>query len=97
MQVIVFVERYEETIMDIEKLNAERQNFMHTAEELSRKGKSLESDLQDLDQELNEDERETARAITEENAHLSEMLDIIYGLINDMERITREQTAQAGL
>lgn len=97
MQVMVFVEKYEDSITDIQKLNKERQNFMHTAEELSRKGKSLASDLQNLDQELNKDERETAKAITEENEHLSEMLDIIYGLINDMERITRDHMAQTNV
>jgi len=97
MQVIVFVEKYEDSITDIQRLNEERQNFMHTAEELSRKGKNLESDLQNLDQELNKDERVTVKAITEENEHLSEMLDIIYGLIKDMEEITQEHMAQTGV
>jgi hypothetical protein len=64
---------------------------------LSRKGKNLESDLQNLDQELNKDERVTVKAITEENEHLSEMLDIIYGLIKDMEEITQEHMAQTGV
>jgi uncharacterized coiled-coil DUF342 family protein len=97
MQVIVFVEKYEDSIMDIQRLNEERQNFMYTAEELSRKGKNLESDLQNLDRELNGEERETVKAITEENEHLSEMLEIIYGLIKDMEEITREHMAQTGV